>query len=438
MKIDVIRNAVAEAASKLGIEKYEITIHTRESADAEALKGEISSVSYALAGTMTVRCVVDGKSGYASSELVTPEAAAQLVERACANAELMEEADLVDLFAGSESYRQAEEEVKPLPETDKLKKDALDLQKMIYSASDKIAEATQSAASGLRVSSAFCNSTGLALEYACSLERRSAAVTVLDGENAADEFRTVLADQESLQETADKAVEAALSKLGGDTVDSGKYDLILNKGTVRSLLATFSNVFSARNAYLKTTLYAGKEGETVAAPIVSILDDPFYPGKWGHCPFDGEGVAVSEKYVIKNGVLNTLLYNRMYAKLLGRQTTGNASDARHIAPCGLYLAPGELTEEALLSRLGDGIYITALNGLHAGANAQTGDFSLQAEGFLVEGGKKTRPVKKFTIADNFYQLLKKVDAIADTVEFGVGADIGAPEILVKGISVAGK
>lgn len=436
--MEKIKNAVARAAESQGAEAYEITVSTKESAGAEAWKDEIASVSYALAGTMTVRCVVDGKSGYASSELVTPEAAAELAERACANACIMEEADLVGIFNGSESYQAAKEPVKPLPETSKLKEDALDLQRKLYGQSEKIVEATQSSVSGLRLSKAFVNSAGLDLEYSCSIETRSAAAAVQDGEETANEFRTVPVEKESAQETAEKSVQAALAMLGARTVDSGKYDLILDKGTMRSLLGTFATVFSARNAYLKTTLYAGKEGETVAAPIVSIVDDPFYPGKWNHCPFDGEGVAVSSKYVIENGVLNTLLYNRMYAKLLGQETTGNAADARHISPKGLYIVPGQMSEEALLEKLGDGIYITALNGLHAGANAQTGDFSLQAEGFLVEGGKKTRPVKSFTIADNFYQLLKKVEALGDTVEFGAGGDIGAPEVLVKGISVAGK
>ena len=65
MNTDVIKKAVADAAAELGIDKYEIRINVRESAGAEALKDEITSVSYELSQTMTVRCVVDGKSGYA-------------------------------------------------------------------------------------------------------------------------------------------------------------------------------------------------------------------------------------------------------------------------------------------------------------------------------------------------------------------------------------
>lgn len=438
MNTQNIKNAVAEAAKRLGVQGYEIEINTEESAGAEALRDEISTVSYSKSSTMTVRCVLGGKSGYASSELVTAEAAAELVEQACANAEAVDDPDTMDLFPGSEHYETVSDTAESLPSAEEMKALALDLQRQTYAASGKIVDGTQCWMSGLKIGNAFLSSAGLDLSYECALVYRGVAAAVKDGEEAADEYRVVPLDKESASDTVRKAVDTALSKLGADTVDSGKYNVILDKGTLRSLLTTYATVFSARSAYMKTTLLAGKEGEEVAAPCVTLVDDPFHPGKFSHCPYDGEGVAVYTKNIIDKGVLNTLLYNRMYAKLLGKQTTGNAAGAKAIEPKGLYVAPGELSEEALLKRLGDGIYITELNGLHAGANTQSGDFSLQAEGFLVEGGKKTRPVKNFTIADNFFQLLKKIDAISNTVEFGTGSSFGAPEVLVTDISVSGK
>lgn len=432
-----IKRAVAEAAARYGA-AYEIEINTEESAGAEALQNEISTVSYTRSSTMTVRCVVNGKSGYASSELVTPEAAAQLVEQACANAEAVDDADTMELFGGSDRYEAVSDSADALPSAEEMKTHTMELQRKACAASDKIVDGTQSWTSGLRLGNALINSAGLNLSYECALVYHGVSAAVKDGEEAADDYRVVPLDKESTDETVKKAVDAALSKLGADTVESGKYNVILDKNTLRSLLSTYAVVFSARSAYLKTTLLAGKEGEAVAAPCVTLVDDPFHPGKFSHCPYDGEGVAVYPKNIIENGVLTTLLYNRMYAKLLGKETTGNAAGAKSIEPKGLYVAPGEYGEDALLNKLDSGIYITALNGLHAGANTQSGDFSLQAEGFLVEGGRKTRPVKNFTIADNFFQILKKIDAISDTVEFGTGSDFGAPEVLVTDISVSGK
>ena len=438
MNTKAIKEAVARAAAEYGVQDYEISLSARESAGAEALKDEISSVTYSNSGTMEVRCVKDGRSGYATSDLIDPAAAAELVATACANAGVIDDADTLGLFPGSESYRSTDDRAADLPATDEMKEQAMDLQRRTYAASDKVVDGTQCAVQGMRFTSAMMNSAGLDLDYGCSIVFRVVSAGVKDGEDAADDYRVVRTDAEDPQTTVDKTVTGALSKLGAEPVDSGKYNIIIASGALRDLLETYADVFSARSAYLKTSLLAGKEGQEVASPLVTLVDDPFYPGKFLHCPFDGEGVAVYAKNVIEKGQLKTLLYNRMYAKLMDRQTTGNAADAKFIEPKGLYFAPGELTAEQLLAKLGSGLYITALNGLHAGANVQSGDFSLQAEGYLVEGGKKTRPVKNITIADNFFQMLKKVDAISDKVEFGAVSDFGAPEILFTQVSVSGK
>jgi PmbA protein len=110
-----------------------------------------------------------------------------------------------------------------------------------------------------------------------------------------------------------------------------------------------------------------------------------------------------------------------------------------IQPYTLVLAPGELTEEALLIRCGDGVWIDFLGGTHAGANPITGDFSLQSGGFLVEGGKKTRPVRSFTVSGNFFELLKNITALSDKAELtrpGIPA-VATPAVLVEGLTVSG-
>ena len=438
MNMDLIRNAVAEAAKQFGAEEYELTITDKENTGVEALKKEISSVSYSRSGSMVVRCVVGGKSGYAASELVTPEAAAEIVETACDNARVLDDADQVSLFPGSDHYETSRDTAVALPDTDALKERALKLQELAYGASEKIVDGTQSFVSGMNISRDVMNSAGLQLHYETGLVYQGLMAAVKDGEEASDGFCLTDISKKTVEETVDKAVSGALSKLGADTVPSGKYNIIMDSSTVESLLHTYASVFSARSAYMKTSLLAGREGEIIASENVTLIDDPFYPEKFGHCPFDGEGVAVYTKNVIENGRLNTLLYNRMYAKLLGKETTGNAADATHIEPKGLYFAPGELSNAELLKKLGDGLYLTSLQGLHAGANVQSGDFSLQADGFLVKNGEKVAPIKNFTVADNFYQLLKKVDAISSEVKFGMGSDFGSPEILFTDVAVSGK
>ena len=104
----------------------------------------------------------------------------------------------------------------------------------------------------------------------------------------------------------------------------------------------------------------------------------------------------------------------------------------------MYLAPGEISEDELLAKASEGVYINSLGGLHAGADPISGDFSLQSSGFMIRDGKKAEYVKSFTVAGNFYELLKNITAVASNLEMPGMGRFGAPSVLVEGLSVAGK
>ena len=91
-----------------------------------------------------------------------------------------------------------------------------------------------------------------------------------------------------------------------------------------------------------------------------------------------------------------------------------------------------------IAKAGEGIYITECKGFHAGANAVTGDFSIESAGFLIENGKIGAPIKSFTVAGNFFELLKSISAMSDKVEVAVTGGFttfGAPAVLIKDMSV---
>ena len=151
--------------------------------------------------------------------------------------------------------------------------------------------------------------------------------------------------------------------------------------------------------------------------------------------------ACRTKAVIENGVLKTLLHSRKTARKAGTQSTGNASrgvgSPVRVAPTNFFFRPGEKNLDSLLADLGDGLLITELGGLHAGANPISGDFSLIAKGFRVKDGKQGEPVEQITVAGNFYELLKNVRAVGSDLEFKSG-NIGSPSVDIGDIHVAGK
>ncbi|HPS82538.1 MAG TPA: metallopeptidase TldD-related protein, partial [Candidatus Limiplasma sp.] len=126
----------------------------------------------------------------------------------------------------------------------------------------------------------------------------------------------------------------------------------------------------------------------------------------------------------------------------GVETTGNASKGSYaasvrVSPSNFYLEAGLQPLEALLADMGEGLVITEVEGLHAGANAVSGDFSLLAKGYTVKEGKRERPVEQITIAGNFFEMLKQVKAVGSDLRFPSGG-FGAPSVDVGLLSVAGK
>ena len=111
-----------------------------------------------------------------------------------------------------------------------------------------------------------------------------------------------------------------------------------------------------------------------------------------------------------------------------------------MAPSNFYFQPGDISRDELLAFAGDGVMITSMAGLHAGVDTISGDFSLSAKGFLIEGGKVGRPVAQITLAGNFFELMKNIRCFADDLKFGFPGRswMGSASVLVDGLSIAGE
>ena len=445
MEFQEFKNAVAEHCEALGVTEYELYYQTAESTSVSAYQQEINQFSASLEGGVCFRCILKGKMGYASTEHLSPESAAMVVKQALDNAACLEAEEPVFLGKGGKPYSILPASTVQIPKTDELVARVLSTQKQLYEANPAVIDGstTQGVAEKSRI--AIFNSNGLDLQDETILAGLVVAAVVSGDGEMANDYQIALGSLETIDTAAltRKAAETALAKLGGEPAPTGKYPVVFDPEAISDLLSAFSSVFSAENARKGLSRFSGKEGEMIASPAVTIVDDPAYPGSFLQRSFDAEGSPTFRKTIVENGQLNTLLYDLKNAALSGRETTGNASKANYDSPVGirpftLYLAAGTMTEEALLQEAGNGVYINSLGGLHAGANPVSGDFSLQSAGFLIENGQKTRRVKSFTVAGNFYDLLKNVSFAADNLEFPGMGTVGSPSVLVQGLSIAGK
>ena len=448
MNYELLKSAIENEAKAQGVAEYEIYYMSSDELSVDTLNREPNSFSSGNSGGICLRVLHDGRIGYAASELMEEEEMKSLVSRAKSNATATEKPDTVGIFKGSESYAEIKDNGFRAMGAGELKKLCADAADALYNYSDKVAggTATYGVTAGFEVR--LSNSHGLDLSTKCGINLVQAMAVICDDgkyENAYD-AKELKGEEIDLNELAKGIVDEAVLKANAGSVSSGKYSVVLSPKQMRTLLSVYSSAFSAKMAQMGMSLLAGKEGEKIAADIVTITDDPMREGVSIQTNFDAEGVAAYRKAVVEKGVLKTLLYNRETAAVAGIESTGNASKGGYASPVGVSpyafcLEAGDKSEEELFAMAGNGLYITELKGLHAGANAVTGDFSIESAGFRIVDGKKGEAVRSFTIAGNFFELIKSIAALSDKVEVAVTGGFttfGAPAALVHDMSVAGK
>ena len=425
MEKNVFIEKLLKAALEGGIEAAEVYTSDHDSFRAMSTTGEITDYAVSSRSGLSLRGLYHGKMGYASTEAYDDDAIAMLIRAVIESAELVEDDAVQEIYHGDESYPQVDNYAPSLDEvTEEQKlKLLLETEKCAMNSGDP------------RIKQVQRN----------MISTSSSAVIARDGERVSTGMG-LACDRDfskiSPKKMADEAVEEALFNLNAAPVPSGTYRLIIDKHCMPDLLATFSDIFSADQAQQGMSLLAGREGETIAAECVTLMDDPHLKGGEASSPFDAEGVATQVKAVIENGRLTTLLHNLKTARKAGVRSTGNASKYGYaspitVEPSNFYFKPGKRTLEEMMASIGEGLVITEMSGMHAGANPVSGDFSLLSKGYTIENGRKGRAVEQITVAGNFYTMLKNIREVGSDLEF-FGSSYGSPSVDVGEMTVAGK
>lgn len=438
---------VFDYAKAQGFESYELYLQEGKSLELSAFEQEIIKYADSTTRGVNFRGIFEGKLGSAFSECLDEDAAKMLVDKAKEAAQLIEVEDKVFLYAGApkEAYQELSLFNTDLPAIaveDKLDF-VLGLEAKALS-SGKLSKVSGSYYGDGEVGLRMVNSMGLDVAYVANRAYAYLGAIGKDGDNTYSAYTFGVNHDFGLLRTmpiAEEAVDKVVSQFGSKTIPSGQYPVLFDNRTAGDLLSVFMGVFSAEAAQKGMSLLKGKQGQVVASPLVNLVDDPHMPGGLGSMPFDGEGVPTSHKYLIEGGVLKTLLHNLKTAHKEGVETTGNASRASYQSVIGVshsnaYIAPGEATFNDLMATMDKGVIITGLDGLHSGANAITGDFSLGARGFYVEAGKIVHPVNQIVVSGNFFTLLTQVTGLGKDLVFETDP-VGSPCLLVEKLAVAG-
>ncbi|MBB5234396.1 TldD/PmbA family protein [Deinococcus budaensis] len=240
--------------------------------------------------------------------------------------------------------------------------------------------------------------------------------------------------------TALSAVEKSLALLGAKPAPSGTFPAVISGECLAELLALYAGMFSGKMVEEGKSPLAGRLGELVASPLVTLTDDPTLPRGLNSRAFDAEGCPSAPLTLIEAGRLSAFMHNAQTAARAGTVSTGHAArqgiqGTVGVSPSNLRLEAGG-TDAAALPQGLTGLRLTGVSGGHAGANPVTGDFSLEAEGFWLEAGTVAHPLEVFTVAGNILELLAGIEAVGDRLRETLDA-VSAPDVRVSALAVGG-
>lgn len=433
-----------EKAKEVGIDALELSITKSTKFSFSLFKNEIDSYSIADSFRLSARGIFDGKMGYASSEKIDSTTVDYIIEHIKENATLNTSDDKPFIFPGSSKYHKKNVYNKELDQTSANDKISLvkQLDARVKNLDSRIQEVETSYEEETEEYS-LLNSYGLKLSskqnYAVVYSSAVATDELGETKNGYEvKILTSLSDL-NIEELANKVVKNTIDQFKSGPCKSGKYKCVFNPKSTSQLLSFFLQSISSEEVQKNTSLLKGKLNQEVCSKKLTITESPLKNNVFFRY-FDDEGVATSNKTLIKNGVLQTYLYNLTTANKDGVETTGNGyknGSGIGIRAVNVQIKPSKVTEEELLKKVKDGIYITGISGLHSGMNSQSGNFSLISQGFMIRDGKLEEPISLITVAGNLFEVFNNVACVANNLELQTNS-YEVPSIFVRSIQVSGK
>jgi len=448
MEVKVFVEHLFAAGQSKGFTDMESYVALRNIFRVGVFKSEIDSYTLAESRGLSFRGLINGRMGYSFTENLDIDSVGLLIEDAAANAMIIDSEDIEEIYSGSrpDSYHQLDSfssELEQVQATDKIAW-AKELEKAAYALDSRVStvQVSMGSSSGETL---LANTRGLNLAHQGNFADSYIAVVAKEGEDTKSAYAFFSSRdfaKFALAKLAEEAVQEATSLLGAESIASGSHKVLLRHDVAGEFLATFASSFSAEAVQKGLSLLKDRLGHQIMSTAITIIDNPHLPERPSSAPFDAEGVATKPKKVVDEGRLVTLLHNLKTAKKDGVETTGNAYKAAFnapvtVAPTNFYIQAGEKEFTELVTELGNGLIIIAVQGTHSGANPVSGDFSLSAYGYLVEEGKIARPVNQITIAGNFFAMLSDIQGVGKDLLFKYGP-VASPSLLIGSLAVSGK
>ena len=431
-------------AEEAGLESAQIQISKSKSTSVSLFHHEIDNYSINESQSIMACGVYKGKFGSCRTEEFDKTTFSFLIDGIIDAASFNEKEEKTELFPGSEKYHKKNVYNKALSEMKIEDKILLikGIENDLFAYDKRIDDVSEVAYNEAETSSEFYNSYGLKLSQKSNYFYIVAGVVAKVNEETKTGFDLAFGNDLSTfnKATFVKSVASkALEKFGGVPCESGKYPTVLANDIFGELINYFLMSASAEEIQKKSSLLIGKLGQKVASSKLTIEEKPLQKNIF-FSYFDDEGVATVNKFIVKNGVLTNYFYNRETAKKDYVDSSGNGQwqgGKIGIGYGNVFVKGGKASFEEMISPIEKGVYITEIAGLGTGMNSQSGDFSCQAQGFMIENGKLSTPLNLITISGNLLTMLRDIKVLDSNVTLRLNS-IATPDVLIKKMSIGGK
>lgn len=433
--IETARAAGADAADTIVVASASTAVEVRD--------GKLEDVGRSEGTELGLRVFVGARSATVSTSDLGDAAIGGMAEHVVAMARLAPEDPWAGLAPADRLLRGAAPDLDLADAADPAPDALRDRALAVEDAGRAVAGVTKSdgaSASATRTMIALATSHGFAGAYATTNFSQSATMLAAGSDGTmerdyAHHSARHLARLDPAEAVGRLAGERAAARVGSGRMTGGAMPVVFDRRLSGGLVSVLAGAIAGPAIARRTSFLRDAMGQALFAKGVRIVDDPHRPGGLRSRPFDGEGLPVSPTDLVTDGVLQTWLLDSASARQLGLEPTGHASrgvgSAPGVSTTNLYMAAGTIPRDTLIAGIDRGVLVVETIG--HGMNAVTGDYSVGAAGFLIEGGEITRPVSEFTIAGNMRAMFAATTP-ADDLEFRLG--VNAPTLRIDGMTVA--
>ena len=257
----------------------------------------------------------------------------------------------------------------------------------------------------------------------------------------------------NIEKIAADTAQGALTMLDARECPSGKMTVIIGNGFGGVIFhEACGHPLEASSVAKGLSVFFGKKGEKIASELVSACDDGTIEGGWGSGNVDDEGNPTERTILIKDGILTNYLIDNFNGRRMGMKGNGACRrESYKYEPTSrmsnTFIMNGTSTPEEIIAATKFGLYAKSMGG--GSVNPATGEFNFAVnEGYIVEDGKISYPVKGATLIGSGKDVLLNIDMVGNDLLRAQGmcgaasgsipADVGEPTIRVQNITVGGR